>query len=273
MSENSTTSPFEALDPKQGVILGIITTPGVIANLLTIIVTLKLLRHQKMTPNVFVFALACMDLGGIVFICFPTFLCYIFKRWVGGDQMCKFQGFLTLFFSLGSGFLATAMSLDRYMAVRWPLLHRQHITIQVVKKIILVMILASAFVSFLPVLGFGAFVRNLTGTYCTLNWFATAAEDVAFSCVFASLGILLILTVVFSNINVVFKLYRRREKIRSMVSKRGDKEEKKTSNLDRQFAKMMIVISVIFLLCWTPFVVSFAFAAGIEYTEIRYGLN
>lgn len=262
MKENTTIftptpSPYEALDPKQGAILGIITTPGIIANFLTIVVTVKLLRHQKMTPNIFVFALACMDLSGIILICTPTFLCYIFKGWVGGQHMCKLQGFLTLFFTLGSGFLATSMSVDRFIAVRWPLYHRRYITVKVVKRIVLVIVVLSAIVSFCPVVGFGSFVRNLTGTYCTLNWFASSAKDVAFSCFFASVGFLLIITVVVANINVVLNLYRRRSKLRSMVStrKEGNREENKTS-LDKQFAKMMIVISAIFLICWTPFVVS-----------------
>lgn len=159
MEENTTfaptLSPYEALDPKQGVILGIITSPGIIANFLTIIVTVKLLRHQKMTPNIFVFALACMDCSGIIIMCTPTFLCYIFKGWIGGKHMCQLQGFFTLFFSLGSGFLATSMSVDRFVAVRWPLYHRRYITVQVVTRIVIVILFLSAIISFFPVLGFG----------------------------------------------------------------------------------------------------------------------
>lgn len=257
MTENSTSkSLYEDLQPIQGVILGLIASPGIIANIFAIVVTVKLLRQQSLTPNVFVFALACMDCFGIIVVCTPTWLCYIFGHWVGGQQMCKFQGFMTLFCTLSTGFIATSMSVDRFIAVKWPLHHRQRVTVKVVKRLLLGLVITAGIVASFPVLGFGSFVMNLTGTYCTLNWFAKDKEDVSFSYMYAVIGMMLVVTVIFCNINVVVKLCKREDKLRGM-SRKSDKQESQTrKTLEKQFTKMMIVISLMFLICWTPFVVS-----------------
>ena len=257
MDENSTSLPYEEIQPIQGAILGIIATPGVIGNIFAIFATIRILREQKLSPNIFVLSLAAIDLFGIIVVCIPTWLCYAFGGWIGGDKLCDFQGFMTLFCSLGSGGIATSMAVDRYLAVKAPFWHRRTFTARLATRVVFGVYFGSALISILPVVGFGSFVLNLTSTYCTLNWFATEIKDIVFSYLFATIGVTLVCTVIFCNINVIVRLFQRKEKSRALSAQSERDEQQKAKTLEKQFSRMMIVISTIFLICWVPFMVSF----------------
>lgn len=257
MDENSTSVlKYQEIQPAQGIILGIIATPGVIGNAFAIFVTLQILQEQKLSPNIFVLSLASIDLFGIIVVCIPTWLCYAFGAWIGGDELCNFQGFMTLFCSLGSGGIATSMAVDRYLAVKVPFWHRRTVTAKMATRVVVAVYIISAFISVLPIVGFGSFVLNLTSTYCTVNWFATELKDVVFSYLFASIGVTLVFTVIFCNVNVIIKLLKKQEKTRALSAQIDRDEQQKVKTLEKQFSRMMIVISTIFLICWVPFMVS-----------------
>ncbi|EDO45640.1 predicted protein, partial [Nematostella vectensis] len=238
-----------------------LATPGVVANVFAIIIIARLLRHQKVVPNVLVLALAFCDLFGIINVCWPTWLCYAYNGWVGGDSLCYFQGFITLFVSLGSGVLATLLALDRYLSVKAPFFHRENISFRTARRGVAVVFVFSAIIAFMPVLGFGSYVRNLTGTYCTINWFAEEWKDKSFSYFFAFIGFLMIFIVLFCNIHVVVLLIKQRnskKKLQGMKSRfKHVSKPKKTASerLQQQYQRMMIVISLLFLICWTPFMI------------------
>lgn len=267
---NTTTdpSPYDKIQSFQGVILGIIATPGIIGNIFALVVTAKLLKVQKLTINVFVFGLCCCDLAGLVTICVPTWLCYIFGEWQGGHHLCDFQGFATILFTMGSGMMATSMSADRVVSIKAPIFHMAKVNVRIASRIVVVVLLFSAVFAIMPVLGFGSFVRNLTGTYCTINWFAEQSSDKAFSYIFAMCGILMILAVVASNITVIVLLLQKRRARNNLRGMRAAKAKELSANekLEIQFARMMILISILFIVCWTPFMVGFSFKSVLAET-------
>ena len=252
-------SPYEDIQPIQGVILGIIATPGIMGNIFALVVTVKLLKVQKQSPNVFITGLACCDLTGILTVCIPTWICYAFGGWQGGNHLCNFQGFATLLFSMGSGLMATAMSIDRFLAIQAPFYHRTHVNVGTATKLVFAIMVFSSIFAIMPVLGFGSFVLNLTGTYCTINWFAHEAADKAFSYIYATVGILMVLIVVLCNILVIFLLLKKR-KIRRNLSgtlhNQVREQQSASDKLQQQFSRMMMIISLLFLICWIPFMVS-----------------
>ena len=257
-STNTTdASPYDEIQPFQGAILGIIATPGIVGNIFALVVTAKLLKVQKLTINVFVFGLCLCDLAGLLTICIPTWICYIFGGWQGGKHLCDFQGFATLLFSMGSGMMATSMSIDRFLSIKAPIFHLAKVNMRVAIRLVAIVLIFSAIFAIMPVLGFGSFVLNLTGTYCTINWFAKQASDKAFSYIFASFGILMILAVIISNIYVIVLLLKKRRARQNLRGMRSTKNKEVSANerLEIQFARMMILISILFLICWTPFMV------------------
>ena len=263
VSLKTTDSPqYDKIQSFQGVILGIIATPGIIGNIFALVVTAKLLKSQKLTINVFVFGLCCCDLAGIITVCVPTWTCYIFRGWQGGDHLCNFQGFATIMFTMGSGMMATLMSIDRVVSIKAPVFHLAKVNIRVTSRLVVAVLLISALFAIMPVLGFGSFVLNLTGTYCTINWFAQRPSDKAFSYIFATFGILMILAVVISNTTVVILLFQKRRARINLKGMRVTKAKQVSANerIEIQVTRMMILISILFLVCWTPFMVSTAFA-------------
>ena len=279
---NSTKNPwpYEPLDPKQGLILFLITLPGTLANVIALLITIKLLRTQLVAPNVLVLGLTLTDLYGITFSTLPTLLCYLHKDWYGGEPMCNFQGVSSMFSPLASGFLATSMAVDRLLAVWKPFLYRTVVTIKKTVVTIGLSWLVSLILALIPLTGVGRFKRNLTGTFCTIDWFAKTTQNVAYSLFFAILGISLVSAVVFCNVKVAYTLIqvrRRRSKGLHGGSQRhtiqprpsssqdgienGGKKKSRSSSdeMEIQFAKTVGVISLLFVICWLPFMVGILF--------------
>ena len=261
---NSSAWPYEPLDSKQGLILFLITLPGTLGNMVAFITTWKLIKTQVAAPNYLILALNFTDFYGIAFCTFPTLLCYLNKNWTGGDIMCNFQGVSTMFASLASGIFASVMATDRLLAIWKPYIYRQHVTVKKTLITICATWLIALFIGLLPLVGVGDFVRNLTGTFCTVNWFAKRPADQAYSIVYASIGIVLVVVVVICNIQITVSLFRIKRKRQEMVSamRLTDATSRKT---EMQLVKSVGAISVLFVICWFPFMVGWAYIFRLQY--------
>ena len=198
--------PYIPIQPKQGLVLFVIALIGTTANVVAFLATLKLIRKHKSAINYLIVALSITDTYGLVFCTLPTLLCYARKQWVGGMAMCNFQGVSTMFASLASGSLATAMAMERLLAISKPFLYREFATRR--KSILTITGIwsASMVIALFPLVKDGNFVRNLTGTYCTINWFARNTENIVYAIFYVVLGSVLLGVVLFCNINIAFKL-------------------------------------------------------------------
>ena len=235
---------------------------GIVANSFAILASARLLQLQPLSPNVFVLGLSCIDLISITLFCIPSWLFYIKGEWIGGKKLCDFQGFVFLFSTLCSAFLATLMSVDRCIAVTKPFFHRKTMTVNKAKVFLLGAIAASLVVSFFPICTFGSFVKNLSGSFCTVNWFPQNASDRAFCAFYAVLGGLPATVVLFCNITVIWELFRNRKRRVSVTNMilPGARQMSQARNAERddtetQFSRTMVLISVVYLFGWIPFMV------------------
>ena len=266
--------PYVALDPKQGLILFLITLPGTLANIVAFLTTLKVTREQrKVAPNYLILALNLTDFYGIVFCTLPTLLCYLHKRWVGGNAMCNFQSVSTMFASLASGILATAMAIDRLLAVWKPFLYKKHVTMRRTFFTVTGTWLGAFIVAISPLAGSDFFVKNLTGTYCTINWFAKQTANQVYAVIYAIIGVTLVAIVVFCNVKIVVTLLAQRKKRSALhgleMEEHVDDGRKKS---EMQLVKSVGAVSILFIICWFPFMVSlltqfFGGGGGSNYLE------
>lgn len=246
----------------EGIVLYIMSVTGIVANAFAILASARLLKMQPLSPNVFVLGLSCVDLISLIFFSVPSWLFYVSGEWIGGKRLCDFQGFVFLFSTLCSAFLATSMAVDRCIAVTKPFFHRKTMTVNKAKLLILGAITASFLISFFPILSFGSFVRNLSGSFCTVNWFPQNASDRAFCVFYAVLGGLPSIVVLFCNITVIWELFRskqRRVSVTNMILP-GARQMAQARNTERddtetQFSRTMVLISVVYLFGWIPFMV------------------
>ena len=283
--------PYVPIQPKQGLILFIIVLTGTAANTIAFLATLKLAMKQKSAINVLIIALTITDTYGIVFCALPTLLCYLKRQWIGGVPMCNFQGVSTMFASLASGLMATAMAIERLFAIWKPFLYREMATKRKALFTIFIIWSTTLAIALFPLVKEGNFVRNLTGTYCTINWFAKSTENIAYAVFYIIMGIVLIIIVLFCNISIAVRLFsigKNRENLRADSAKKRLMEKtsdagvdengkrkvaqrsssaveivkkdlvkiKSASLLERQLAKTVAVISILFVICWAPFTVS-----------------
>lgn len=248
----------------EAIILYIMSVTGIVANAFAILASAKLLKMQPLSPNVFVLGLSCVDLISLTFFSVPSWLFYINGEWLGGKQLCDYQGFVFLFSTLCSAFLATSMAVDRCIAVTKPFFHRKTMTVNKAKVLILAAIAASFVISFFPIISFGSFVRNLSGSFCTVNWFPQTSSDSAFCVFYAILGGLPAIIVLFCNITVIWELFRskqRRVSVTNMILP-GARQMAQARNTERedtetQFSRTMVLISVVYLFGWIPFMVRY----------------
>lgn len=108
----------------EGIVLYIMSVTGIVANAFAVLASARLLKMQPLSPNVFVLGLSCVDLMSLIFFSLPSWFFYVKGEWIGGKRLCDFQGFVFLFATLCSAFLATSMAVDRCIAVTRPFFHR-----------------------------------------------------------------------------------------------------------------------------------------------------
>lgn len=258
--QGNTTTTGNVFQSSQGIITAILATSGILGNIFAFVLTVKLLRHQKIVCNVLVFGLILCDLLGIILICSPTWAGYVYGQWSGGQPLCNFQGFFTVFATLSSGLIVTFMAIDRYLAHRSPFFHRQFISFRLAKKVIVGIALFSILISSLPLFGFGSFSYSSTGTYCTIV--VLRRNDQVYNYFLVSIGFFMVSVVTFSNLNVLYWILKRKKSARNLKGMKSKfkkvNETKKTAaeKVQEQYQRMMVVISILFLICWTPFLVS-----------------
>nr|QVK45765.1 G protein-coupled receptor [Proales similis] len=99
----------------------LIITGGVLGNGLIIYVILKRRLYINSCTNCYILNVAIADLC-FTLICVPvTMTAYTFREWIFGAFMCRFQNLL-MFASVQAACLTlTAMTIDRYAAIMYPL--------------------------------------------------------------------------------------------------------------------------------------------------------
>ena len=246
------------LSTAHGIILFVISVPSLFTNLAAILAAVWLLKLQPLSPNMFVLVLSCLDFAGVLCCGLPSWLVYITGKWRGGRLFCNFHGFVLLFFSLYSGSLAMCMAIDRCIAVRKPFYHRRVMTVQRSRNVMLFVTILTFVFSMPPLFIEDGFILSLCGTFCTINWFSKDTARIVLCNVYAALGGFLLLGALLSNANVVFVLHKRKRQKISIIglSSRLKSVAREKEVIEKQFSKMMVLLSIVFAFCWCPFMVS-----------------
>ncbi|EGW00007.1 growth hormone secretagogue receptor type 1 [Cricetulus griseus] len=222
---------------------------GISGNLLTMLVVSRF-RELRTTTNLYLSSMAFSDL--LIFLCMPLDLVRLwqYRPWNFGDLLCKLFQFVSESCTYATVLTITALSVERYFAICFPLRAKVVVTKGRVKLVILV-IWAVAFCSAGPIFVLVG-VEHENGTdprdtnECRATEFAVRSGlltvMVWVSSVFFFLPVFC-LTVLYSLIGR--KLWRRRGDAAVGASLR-DQNHKQT-------VKMLAVVVFAFILCWLPF--------------------
>ena len=248
---------FPALNAASGVIFSVITFPGIVANIVAVVLTIKIAKCHAIPPNIFIVTLACTDLFGLIFATIPTTLTYLHGRWVGGDALCQAQGISSIFSSVTAGLVAVLISLDRFFAVFKPFWYHQHRSQYEAKCCVAFAIISSFFFSLLPLINFDEIIiRRYPGTYCTFNNLSSQHVVRGFALAFSALCLVSGATVIMCNLVVCRQMCKQRFGRLSghhIPNERifGGRRHKN----EMQHARTMAVVSLLYIICWVPFMV------------------
>nr|AIT52165.1 growth hormone secretagogue receptor [Oreochromis niloticus]BAF80118.1 growth hormone secretagogue receptor 1a [Oreochromis mossambicus]BAF80120.1 growth hormone secretagogue receptor 1a [Oreochromis mossambicus] len=239
---------------------------GVAGNVMTILVVSKY-RDMRTTTNLYLCSMAVSDL--LIFLCMPLDLyrMWRYRPWRFGDALCKLFQFVSESSTYSTILSITALSVERYLAICFPLRAKALVTKRRVRALICLLwtvSLLSAGPVFVMVgveqdtmgpLNFSSWM-NETNLFletedtreCKMTHYAVQSglmgAMVWLSSVFFFMPVFC-LTVLYSLIGRRLWQRHRETNMSNRVSHR-DKS-------NRQTIKMLVVVVLAFVLCWLPF--------------------
>nr|XP_055033025.1 galanin receptor 2a [Misgurnus anguillicaudatus] len=223
------------------VIFSLIFLVGTVGNCLVLAVLIRNGQMNTKTTNLFILNLGLADLCFIVF-CVPLqATIYTMDEWVFGPFVCKAMHFIIYLTMYASIFTLAAVSLDRYLAIRYPLRSREMRTPRnALTSISLVWALSLFFSS--PYLSYYQQMDLDGATLCIPAWNIQhhRAMDVC-TFVFGYLIPVLILGITYAR--TIRYLWTSVDPMQNLSESRKAK---------RKVTKMIIIVAVLFCLCWLP---------------------
>ncbi|MEQ2200791.1 hypothetical protein XENOCAPTIV_003150 [Xenoophorus captivus] len=239
---------------------------GVAGNVMTILVVSKY-RDMRTTTNLYLCSMAVSDL--LIFLCMPLDLyrMWRYRPWRFGDALCKLFQFVSESCTYSTILNITALSVERYLAICFPLRAKALVTKRRVRALICVLWTVSLFSAGPVFVMVGVerdsmeppnlkFWMNETGILldagdtreCRMTHYAVESglmgAMVWLSSVFFFMPVFC-LTVLYSLIGRRLWQRHRETNMSSRVAHR-DKS-------NRQTIKMLVVVVLAFVLCWLPF--------------------
>lgn len=171
-------------------------------------------------------------------------------------------------FGLGSGCVAFTMALERWLALTRPFLYHKVVTYDVLKRTLFCLWLGALLLSWAPLLGFGLYYDK-EHKKCARYRFGVLPKDKIYAWCYFSVGLFACLCLTLCNIAVVLELSKIRQQNRMVVrrisrslivnNRAGCPRHHQTPE-EVAFAKLMAYISIIFLVCWGPQVITISIA-------------
>ncbi|XP_069566695.1 growth hormone secretagogue receptor a [Brachyistius frenatus] len=239
---------------------------GVVGNVMTILVVSKY-RDMRTTTNLYLCSMAVSDL--LIFLCMPLDLyrMWRYRPWRFGDALCKLFQFVSESCTYSTILSITALSVERYLAICFPLRAKAVVTKRRVRALILLLWTVSL-LSAGPVFVMVGVERDHIGPpnfslwlnetgwppeagdtrECKMTHYAVESglmgAMVWLNSVFFFMPVFC-LTVLYSLIGRRLWQRHRETNMSSRVAHR-DKS-------NRQTIKMLVVVVLAFVLCWLPF--------------------
>uniref|UniRef100_A0A3P9JLF9 Prostaglandin E2 receptor EP2 subtype n=1 Tax=Oryzias latipes TaxID=8090 RepID=A0A3P9JLF9_ORYLA len=175
--------------------------------------------------------------------------------------VCQYFGFTMTFFSLLTLSLLFTTALDRCFAIGYPYLYSRHVTKKWAYIIIPLLFIFSTLFCVLPFFTFGSYVQYCPGTWCFIDMNPESRKDRAYANLYATVMLVLVLTIVVCNgfvVKQLFRMYQRRKRQGSIVTlaKRSNSHRKLVSMAEEvEHLILIFIMTIIFIICTLPLVI------------------
>ncbi|XP_007053085.2 vertebrate ancient opsin [Chelonia mydas] len=239
--------PLEIIQPWNFQLLAalmfLVTSLSLSENFAVILVTFKF-KQLRQPVNYVIVNLAIADflvslIGGTI-----SFFTNIKGYFYMGHWACVLEGFAITFFGIVGLWSLALLAFERYIVICRPLgnmrLRGKHAAL----GIIFVWIFSFIW-TIPPTMGWSSYTTSKIGTTCEPNWYSGAYNDHTYIITFFTTCFILPLLVILVSYG---KLMRKLRKVSDTQGRLGT-----TRKPERQVARMVIIMILAFLFCWSPY--------------------
>ncbi|KAJ8678656.1 hypothetical protein QAD02_014443 [Eretmocerus hayati] len=257
-------------------VLNIVYGFGIIGNIVALII---LLHKDKRRNRKHLLMLRCLTINDLIAMVGSGAHMYIDKFW-GPHTLCYLRVIWRLF-GLFSGCVAIVMAGERWLALTRPFTY-QKVTYPMIVRCMMLLWIVALSLTFLPFVGFGVYEKRYENgtTVCMRHRDAEDPTDIAYAYVWFFFGSVLCLSIVWCNLAVaqalrrlgrrngaLRRISRASSRAKPLLTVAGPPKEVGITSEERAFAKLMALLSISFLICWMPQMISIPLAQYSLYLE------
>lgn len=192
--------------------------------------------------------------------------------WVGGIHLCRYHGFMMVSFGIVTPLIVCAMSVERFLAIKFSYYYARHVTRRKAQLTFLACWCVTLLFTALPFVGFGSYELQFPNSWCFLNFHRESNVDTVYAAMFSSLNIIGIVIMITCNLIVAGTLFRLRLSRHLHSSPSVDRRlsisgvgsttsgtvirPKRHSDMEAQMIWFLGLITIAFSVCWLPLNVS-----------------
>uniref|UniRef100_A0A3B4AUP1 G-protein coupled receptors family 1 profile domain-containing protein n=1 Tax=Periophthalmus magnuspinnatus TaxID=409849 RepID=A0A3B4AUP1_9GOBI len=225
------------------------TTMSVIGNAAVLVSASRRISQLK-APELLTVNLAVTDIG-MALSMYPLSIASAFNHaWLGGDATCLYYGVMGMLFSVTSIMTLAVMGMIRYLVTGTPPKTGVKFQRPTIRLLISGIWLYAVLWAVLPLVGWGSYGPEPFGLACSVDWtgYGESLNHSTFILVLSVLCTFLpCLLILFTYFGIAWKLHRAYKSIQTQDFQYG--------NIEKKITLMAVMISVGFLIAWTPYVV------------------
>ncbi|NXC51022.1 PE2R3 protein, partial [Penelope pileata] len=232
---------------------------GIVGNALAMLLVSRSYRakgnRRKRSFLLCIGSLALTDLTGQLLTSPIVISVYLSDRtWAAVDpsgHLCSFFGLSMTVFGLCPLFIASAMAVERMLAIRAPHWYASHMKTRVTKAVLLGIWLAVLAFALLPVAGLGRYALQWPGTWCFISTGSSEhAGSLFFASTFACLGLCSLVVTVACNLATIEALVSR---CRTKVT--TPRSSKQWGRIATETLIQLLGIMCVLSACWSPLLI------------------
>lgn len=179
------------------------------------------------------------------------------RQWLEVDpslHLCTFFGLSMTAFGLCPLFIASAMAMERTLAIRAPHWYSGHMSTRVTQSVLLGVWLAVLAFALLPIVGVGKYTLQWPGTWCFINTTTVTGDrmmgNTVFASTFAFLGLFSLAITVICNVSTIVALV-----CRCRTKSSASQSRRQWGRITMETLIQLLGIMCVLLACWSPLLV------------------